>query len=305
MADFLSTGVPVASRLQVEVRSEAPFLPKVAFVTITLASLGGAIFTGRHLGVAGFGLAYRWLALWVAAIVLGFLAWRVIYLRWSEPDLDSDVVSALAGTAVSGSRRIERLLAVGLLVSAPAPLVMGYTAGTPLGWAVFALTLVMAALLARPASSRVIVLGLAVATQVAWAMASTGWNLAGGVRTLHLVAFGLWIGGAAWNLGVAIPAGIAHPVPDAVIAGARQLQRFRWVVRFALPTVILSGLVQSDAYRSLPAEWWLSFPGILIPTKVLLIVALVVIFITCPLYRQCSPVVGVCRVEDLDGEVAV
>src|SRR5690606_20013420 len=132
VADLLSTGVPAVapSRLQVEVRTEAPFLPKVAFVAITLASVGGAIFTGRHLGVTGFGLAYRWLALWVAAISLGFLAWRLLYLRRTEPDLDPNVVSALAGTAVSGSRRIERLLAAGLVASAPAPFVMGYMAGT-------------------------------------------------------------------------------------------------------------------------------------------------------------------------------
>jgi len=87
---------------------------------------------------------------------------------------------------------------------------------------------------------------------------------------------------------------------DAALAGAKQLHRFRWVVRFALLTVIITGLVQSDAYRSLPWDWWIGFPGVLIPVKVVLIVALVVIFITCPLYRQCSPVVGVCRVEDLE-----
>lgn len=34
--------------------------------------------------------------------------------------------------------------------------------------------------------------------------------------------------------------------------------------------------------------------------KVLAIVALVVVFITCPLFRHCSPVQGVCDIEDLE-----
>ena len=80
---------------------------------------------------------------------------------------------------------------------------------------------------------------------------------------------------------------------------ARQLDRFRWVVRFSLPTIIVTGLVMAGVYTVLPIEWWMTFPGILIPLKVLAIIALVVVFITCPLFRQCSPVQGICNVDDL------
>jgi hypothetical protein len=88
-----------------------------------------------------------------------------------------------------------------------------------------------------------------------------------------------------------------------VLAGARQLDRFRWVVRFSLPTIIITGLIMAGAYRALPLDWWLGWPGALIPFKVLLIIALVVVFIMCPLFRQCSPVKGVCNIDDLyDGK---
>src|SRR5699024_4486671 len=59
--------------------------------------------------------------------------------------------------------------------------------------------------------------------------------------------------------------------------------------------------LMAGAYRALPASWWAGFPGALIPGKVLAIVALVVVFITCPLFRHCSPVQGVCDLDDLEG----
>jgi hypothetical protein len=59
----------------------------------------------------------------------------------------------------------------------------------------------------------------------------------------------------------------------------------------------------ADAYRALPAQWWLHFPGLLIPLKVLMIVALIAVFIACPLFRQCSPVQGVCNIDDLTQDV--
>jgi len=43
----------------VKVRDVTPFLPKVAFVVITLASFAGALFTGHSLGVSGGLLVLR------------------------------------------------------------------------------------------------------------------------------------------------------------------------------------------------------------------------------------------------------
>jgi putative copper resistance protein D len=135
---------------------------------------------------------------------------------------------------------------------------------------------------------------------VGWAYADAGADWHGWVRLSHLTAFTLWLGGALWNIAVAMPAGRQHPFVDAVLAGARQLDRFRWVVRFALPTIIVTGLVMAGVYRSLPLGWWTTMPGVLIPLKVMAILALVVVFITCPLFRHCSPVQGVCNLDDLD-----
>lgn len=288
----------------VEVRSEAPFLPKVAFLTITIASLAGAVFTGRSLGVTGGMLGPRWFALWTIALALGFSAWRVFYLRRTEPGLNTERMDALIETSLSKSNTVGRPLAVGVAGSALVPFFLAYPSTTE-SWLIVSFTVATAALLwigLDRSDVAVAAFMAALGASVAWGMSSTGFGFYGAVRVLHLTAFGLWLGGALWNLTVAIPSGREHPVIDAVVGGARHLQRFRWVVRFALPTVVLTGLIQADVYRELEASWWIGFPGVLIPVKLALIVVLIVIFITCPLYRQCSPVTGVCRIDDIKRE---
>jgi putative copper resistance protein D len=162
---------------------------------------------------------------------------------------------------------------------------------------------VLAALLAFGVRRKALALAAALVVTgllAGWAYADTGGDWHAWVRVAHLTAFTLWLGGALWNIGVAMPAGRRHPYVDAVLAGARQLDRFRWVVRFALPTIIVTGLIMAGAYRSLPLGRWTTMPGVLIPLKVLAIIALIVVFITCPLFRHCSPVQGVCNIDDLD-----
>ena len=66
-----------------------------------------------------------------------------------------------------------------------------------------------------------------------------------------------------------------------------------------LAALLRPGLAMADVYRGLPRSWWLHYPGALILVKVGVIVALIVVFITCPLFRQCSPVRGVCNINDL------
>ena len=119
-------------------------------------------------------------------------------------------------------------------------------------------------------------------------------------RALHLLALGLWVGGATWNLTVAIPVGIHHPTIEAVISGALQLQHFRRVARVALPTVVATGVAMALPYLTAVGDLVLTTPGRFIVVTIGLIVALVVIFITCPLFRQCSPVAGVCDLDELD-----
>ncbi|MCZ7534352.1 MAG: hypothetical protein M5U23_13320 [Acidimicrobiia bacterium] len=285
----------------VDVRDTTPFLPKVAFVTITLASIAGAIFTGRNFGL-DFGLQIvRWLILWTMALSLGFSAWRTIYLHARERGLDEVEISALEAASVKHARPITRFLAVLATVSTLAITTIPYLdSGERIAlMSAMGLTAVLLWVgVAQRWTAGLILVG-SIIQAVLWGAFDAVGTTAVTVRALHFVAFGLWLGGALWNLTVAIPSGRDHPVIDSVVGLARQLQRFRWVVRFALPTVIITGLIQTDVYRQMPSSWWTSLPGVLIPVKVLLIIALIVIFITCPLYRQCSPVKGVCKVDDL------
>lgn len=290
--------------LQVVVRENTPFLPKVAFTLITLASLAGATFTGSGMGLGAGGLLMRWLTLWSLALAGGFLAWRLFYLREREADTDPDKVERLHATTFARADLVARWVGVLVVLGAPGALVVPYLADRPLLRTVLvAGGVVIGALLGLGVRARIpalvaalLILGML----IGWAYVDTGGGWPGAVRLLHLSAFTLWLGGALWNIAVAMPAGREHPNVDAVLAEANQLDRFRWVVRFALPTIIVTGVVMAWGYTVMPAQWWLAVPGILIPLKVLAIVALVVVFITCPLFRHCSPVQGVCNIDDLE-----
>ncbi|GGN01547.1 hypothetical protein GCM10007092_14580 [Thermus composti] len=264
------------SGLVVEVRQEVPFLPKVAFTLISLASLLGAIFTGLHLGLSPAWLLLRWLLLWLCALALGFAAWRAFYLR-KEPDLPE--ASEFLKEEERVWARLARGLAWPLALTAPFSLFLSYLGG--LKGPLFLGILLLAAALGAgwPRAAFASALGLF----LLWAWADT--LTPGGflLRALHFLAFGLWLGGALFNLGVNVPVSMRHPQVPAVV-GARQLERFRWVVGFALPTVLLTGLGMALAYR-LPLPAFLAFPFALIPLKLFLLFGLVVIFITCPLYR--------------------
>lgn len=301
----MSTSTDRVETLQVVVKGETPILPKIAFGLITLASLGGASFTGLGLGVGGGGVLLRWLTLWSIALAGGFLVWRLVYLRDHEVDVDQSQVDALNASALSRADTVARWVAPIILVGAPGALVVPHLATwqPALQIGLVAGSVALAGVLTLGVRNRAAALSaalLAAALFVGWAWADTGGDWHFWVRLAHLTAFTLWLGGALWNITVAMPAGRAHPVVDAVLAGARQLDRFRWVVRFALPTIIVTGLLMAGVYRSLPLHWWTTMPGVLIPLKVMAIVALVVVFITCPLFRQCSPVQGVCNIDDLD-----
>lgn len=278
--------------LVVEVRQEVPFLPKVAFTLISLASLAGAVFTGLHLGLSLPGLLLRWLLLWLLALALGFSAWRTLYLR-EERDLGAEAQAFLAAEQAAW-RRLAQPLGLALALLAPSLALFPYL---DVLWGVLTLTqLVLGLALWRGRPG--LAFGLALALTFLWAERDTRGFWAFALRALHLSGFGFWLGGALFNLSVNIPVGMRYPFVEAVVAGARQLERFRLVVRLALPTLIITGFLMAIAYR-IPLEAWRVFPFSLIPLKLGFILALVVIFITCPLYRQCSPVRGVCNLDDL------
>jgi len=305
MTDLSSREVGRLQHLQVVVKEETPVLPRVAFALITSASLAGAVFTGHGLGVSGPWLFVRWFGLWTAALAGGFLVWRLCYLRAAEKDLDEATVTAYNDTALRHADLVGRTLAPLVALGATAPFAAGYLDNRPsLRWLIAAAMLGLAAMLAagvRRTGVAATAALLVVVIVAGWARADAGGGVYDWIRLAHLSAFSLWLGGALWNIAVAMPAGRANPTIDAVIAGARQLDRFRWVVRVALPTIIGTGLAMADVYRGLPGSWWLHYPGALILMKVGVIVALVVVFIACPLFRQCSPVRGVCNIDDLRG----
>lgn len=277
-------------------------LPRAAFVLITLASLVGVFFTGRLHGLTGFALFWRWSAIWSPALVVGFLSWRLFYLRKAESDLNAERVGALHEALIGRVKKVAVYLAAFSLLSASAPLFIGYLSAWQVGLIVGA-SLAAAALLpfvwrSKPAALAALVLGALIL--VVWSVAdSNGLAYLALVRSVHLIAFGLWLGGALFNLGAAVPAGRLHANIHAVVAGARQLERFRWVVRTSLPTIILTGLWMALRYGGFASPFWRDGIGLLIPLKLGFIAALVVIFITCPLYRACSPVRGVCNLDDL------
>lgn len=299
----LST-LPRIAGMQVIVRQETPFLPKIAFTLITLASLAGAVLTGTMAGLTGPALVIRWLSLWSVGLAGGFGVWRAFYMRDFDPAAGRTAVRALNASALEKARPVSRVLAVIALLGVAGPLTTNYLSFQPaLQWTLVVLQVALAATLFATVTSREAALAtaaLSLAIIIGWSYADAGLGASGAIRFAHLTAFSLWLGGAVWNIWVAMPAGRHHPNVDAVIAGAHQLDRFRWVVRFALPTIIITGLIMAGAYRLLPAEWWLHFPGILIPGKVLAIIVLVGVFIACPLFRHCSPVQGVCNLDDLD-----
>ena len=260
--------------LQVIVKKETPFLPKVAFALITLASMGGAVFTGLSFGLDAPALGLRWFAMWTLALAGGFLVWRLYYLHEHERDLDERTVDRLNVTALRHANRVSRVVGVMLVVAAVGTLTVSYLTYLPgVQYLVLIGTLVLGALMLVGVKNRVVAmvsLMVVAVLVVTWALADAGTDWHGLIRIAHLTAFSLWLGGALWNIGVAMPAGREHPDVTAVLAGARQLDRFRWVVRFALPTIIVTGLVMAGVYTVMPIDWWVTFPGILIPMKVLM-----------------------------------
>ncbi|MDY7082590.1 MAG: CopD family protein, partial [Halobacteria archaeon] len=121
------------------------------------------------------------------------------------------------------------------------------------------------------------------------------------VRILHLSAFVVWLGGAVWNIFVAVPIGKQNPTARMVRVAGQQLERFRWAVRTIIPVLLLTGVFQ--AYRILGADVanYVTTPiGIAVLVKVGFILVLVGIFLTCPMWSACSPIDGVCDLGNLN-----
>lgn len=297
-------------------------LPKVAFTLVTGASLAGAVLTGlRHGWIDWPLLALRWLAYWLLAMLLGSEVWKVFYLRPSVSKRPVADAVEYGEAMIALHRRWQKVLAplgVGL---ACAQLAI-YSRQHPdlIPWVIPGLGLLLTAAVAvamgwrRPVDARrqngcdwTALLSLAAAVAAMGTvdvLIQSGQGLAGGLlavnRTLHLWAFSAWLGGALWNIFIAVPAGTVRENMDTVILANFQLERFRVVVRTVFPTIVASGLVQAWAmfgwsWEPFVTTYW----GWLVLLKLGMIASLVGIFITCPMWGACSPIRGVCNLDDL------
>ncbi len=204
--------------------------------------------------------------------------------------------AALAPTywAVAGPARLAERLALAAALGAAA--LWGWRAWTTPGTRTEAPG-PAAAYAARSLAVVTAVLWLAGALQV-WHDGFGDWQVLIW-RLLHLAAFAAWFGGAVWNVGIAVRAARADLSVAVVVAANAQLERFRRIVRVALPLILVTGLLQVHAYVGFTRWAWSGLFGHFVLIKLGLIGLLVVIFMTCPMWHACSPIAGMCDLDDL------
>lgn len=293
-------------------------LPKVAFVMVTGSSLAGAVLTGLRHGLTDWPLLLgRWGTYWVLALLLGAELWKVLYLRPSVNMRPADRAVEYGEAMLVLHRRWQMALAP-LLLLLTAFHVASYANGG--AWLLVVALAVVAAFTAMvagwlwqgdtPKLHLPSLFNLAALAVAAAALAGLDvalqprgdaplWPLAAN-RMLHVWAFSAWLGGALWNIFIAVPAGRVRENMDSVILANFQLERFRVVVRLVFPTIVLTGLVQ--AWAMFGWQWTALFSNIwgwLVLTKMGLILGLVAVFIACPMWGACSPIRGVCNLDDL------
>ena len=296
-------------------------LPKVALTVILAASLVGTWVTTSLNGtsIAGFAVL-KWAYFVALGILTGGLVWKHLFVR--PADLGDDAADYCAEMY----DRFDRIAAGAVAVLAIAGIavlrvyfgtfgrtatVLGYLTLVVVWLALAAVTTYWGGAVDRQFRSPagLATLGLALAVVVATAVAEAAMRgfdpVAAGVRVLHLLAFVVWIGGAVWNIFVAVPTGQKRPTLGVVQAAGEQLERFRWAVRFIIPVLFLTGLYQAvDGLGTTVGTYLGSVVGVAVLAKVGFIGLLVVIFKLCPMWRACSPIEGVCELDDLGGEEA-
>ena len=294
-------------------------LPKVALTVIAISSLVGTWLTMTTHGAGAWSSVLpRWLHLVSFGLLAGGYMWKGLFTQPAHRPAQSAYVAAFVRAQFARFRRLAWVVLGVYFVTGLFDLVRFSEMGV--GWPIWlgaalmvAITLVvMHELYLRrpddPFAERPearLVLGLLVIDalfqaifDVALSQGGAWWPLL--VRWLHLTAFGLWIGGAVWNIFITVPAArqtIAIPV---VVAAGRQLERFRVVVRMILPALIVTGLIQAYRYVGFSLDALLySSIGHVILIKIGLVLVLVGVFLTCPLWRACSPISGMCKLDEL------
>jgi len=293
-------------------------LPKIALAVILVASLVGTWVTTRLNGGMGVGFTVvKWTYLVALGVLTGGLVWKHLFVR--PTDLGDDAGDYCAEMydrfdyIASGSIAVLTLSGIAVLRDyfgglGPSPTVLGYAVLMGAFLALATVTVYRNDAIEHQFRSTVGMTALALALSAVIATAVVEVTMRGlgpvaaGVRTLHLLSFSVWIGGAVWNIFVAVPTGQKRPTVRVVQAAGEQLERFRWAVRFIIPTLFLTGLYQAaDSLGTNVAPYLGSTVGIAVLVKGGFIGLLVVIFKLCPMWRACSPIEGVCEIDDLSG----
>ena len=295
-------------------------LPKVALTVITIASFIGIWLTMSTNGAGTWSqVATRWLHLVSFAMLAGGFMWKGLFTRPAQKQAQQPYFIQFTSASFARFRRLTQIILPVFALTAVYDLFRFALWGVD-GWIVeaeiYLLAMIMLAAgvdaygrhqknpfaernLARFVLLLLLLDALVLAGfDVTLAQGGQAWPLL--VRWLHLAAFGLWFGGAVWNIFITVPAArdiISVPV---VVAASQQLERFRIAVRLILPTLIVTGFIQAYRYvgfnlNALTASTF----GWLILTKLLLIGVLIVVFLTCPMWRACSPISGMCKLDDL------
>ncbi len=294
-------------------------LPKVALTIITLSSLIGVWLTMTTHGANDWlSVSTRWLHLMSFGLLAGGYMWKGVLAQPARRPAQAADVKAFASAEFFRFRRVAWLVLPVFAFTGLYDLVRFSRLGV--GWPVW----VEAALLAMivmvvlhelyvrwpgapfsEQSEARLVLGLLLldglfqaAFDVQLAQGGAAWPLL--VRWAHLAAFGLWFGGAFWNIFITVPAARQTLSIPVVVAAGRQLERFRVVVRVFLPTLIVTGFIQAYRYVGLSPQALFTSPfGRVILVKIALVMALIAVFLTCPLWRACSPISGMCKLDEL------
>ncbi|MGQ3413273.1 hypothetical protein ACT4ML_13535 [Natrinema sp. LN54] len=289
-------------------------LPKVALAVILTGSLLGTWVSGRFGGQSIAVTLAKWSYFVATGVLTGGLVWKHCFVR--PRDLGANAGDYCAEMYARFDRIATGAVAL-LAVSGPIVLA-AYVSALGTGALTVGLGSLLAAWLGTVAvtaqrsaaaeaqfRSPVGLLALALALAVVAGTGIAEVSLRGfdpvtaGVRTIHLFAFVAWIGGAVWNIFIAVPTGQRRPTTAVVRAAGDQLERFRWTVRFVIPLIFLTGLYQAVAVLGVRFETYAGTAvGWVVLAKIGIIGLLAVIFKLCPMWRACSPVEGVCELEE-------
>lgn len=299
-------------------------LPKAALAVILTASLVG---TGVSLSLStgwvwGLGLV-KWAYFVALGVLVGGLLWKHTFVR--PGDVSGDA-AAYTGRMFDRFDRIT-LAATIVLLLATAVVFPAYGDRLATGQTLVLATLAATGLFGvlagwtavrdQPAETAyrgpigLVTLALGVTAVVGTAVLEV--RLGGGgdptamaVRSLHLLAFSAWVGGAVWNIFAAVPSGQHQPTVAVIRAAGEQLERFRWVVRTVFPTILLTGFAQAYLeFGTALSPYTESIVGLAILAKLGFVALLFGIFLTCPMWRACSPIDGVCDLADLTQDSGV